>query len=338
MRGKKQFAAIDIARYISALLVVCIHVYPFVGISETFNTYFIQTVCRLAVPFYFTVSGYFFFRKWSKDESENEHHFRHYIVRIGKLYLIWSVIYLPYTIWNYASAGFSFMDIFSYIRDFFMTGSYYHLWFLPSLIVGMFIVYECYRRKGLSFTLKISLILYLIGYVINVYAPIWENTPYVSILYGFFTKTIVTARNGLFFGPIYLALGLLLARTRRLKVKASLSAFLISFILLCLEVTLYIRLGIMYDLSSMFLMLVPATYFLVNALLAVRIPYRKQYTIMRYDSLLIYTSHILFVKVLFLVMPNANLVVYFATLALSQLFASIIVRAKETYPIFNNLI
>ena len=108
-----------------------------------------------------------------------------------------------------------------------------------------------------------------------------------------------TARNGLFFGPIYLALGLLLARTRRLQVRASMLAFLISFVLLVAEVTLYIRLGIMYDLSCMFLMLVPATYFLVNGLLAVRMPYRRQYTIMRYDSLLIYTSHILFVRILF---------------------------------------
>ena len=50
---KRQYASIDIARYVSALLVVCIHTFPFLEISETFNTYFIHTVCRLAVPFFF---------------------------------------------------------------------------------------------------------------------------------------------------------------------------------------------------------------------------------------------------------------------------------------------
>lgn len=337
MRGKKQFAAIDIARYVSALLVVCIHVYPFAGISETFNTYFIQTVCRLAVPFYFVVSGYFFFRKWGSEE-ENEEHFRHYEWRITKLYLIWSVIYVPYVIWNYASQGFSFLNIIAYVRDFFMAGSYYHLWFLPALIFGMLIVYTAYTKKGLGFTLKLSLVLYLMGYLINVYAPLWEKLPYVSVLYGFFTKTMVTARNGFFFGPMYLSLGLLLARTRRLRPQVSFSLFGVSFVLLALEVTLYIRLGIMYDLSCMFLMLVPATYFLVNGLLAVKMPYRQQYKIMRYDSLLIYTSHILFVRILFILFPDANLVVYFVTLALSQLFASLVVRGKERFPILNNLI
>ena len=59
---KRQYASIDIARYVSALLVVCIHTFPFLEISETFNTYFIHTVCRLAVPFFFTTSGFFFFR------------------------------------------------------------------------------------------------------------------------------------------------------------------------------------------------------------------------------------------------------------------------------------
>ena len=49
---KRQYASIDIARYVSALLVVCIHTFPFLEISETFNTYFIHTVCRLAVPFF----------------------------------------------------------------------------------------------------------------------------------------------------------------------------------------------------------------------------------------------------------------------------------------------
>jgi len=39
---KRQYASIDIARYVSALLVVCIHTFPFLEISETFNTYFIS--------------------------------------------------------------------------------------------------------------------------------------------------------------------------------------------------------------------------------------------------------------------------------------------------------
>lgn len=58
MKVKRKYAAIDIAKYVSALLVVCIHTYPFYEISETFNTFFMQTICRIAVPFFFTTSGF----------------------------------------------------------------------------------------------------------------------------------------------------------------------------------------------------------------------------------------------------------------------------------------
>ena len=49
---KKQYAAVDIAKYVSALLVVCIHTFPFIDINEMLNTYFIQTICRLAFLLY----------------------------------------------------------------------------------------------------------------------------------------------------------------------------------------------------------------------------------------------------------------------------------------------
>ena len=71
MKVKRKYAAIDIAKYVSALLVVCIHTYPFYEISKTFNTFFMQTICRIAVPFFFTTSGFFFFRKYGDDSEEN---------------------------------------------------------------------------------------------------------------------------------------------------------------------------------------------------------------------------------------------------------------------------
>ena len=82
-------------------------------------------------------------------------------------------------------------------------------------------------KKGLKFTLIITFAFYVVGYLINVYTPVWESLPYISFLFGFFTKALSTARNGIFFGPMFIAIGLLLSRTRRLPKKVSLLAFLI---------------------------------------------------------------------------------------------------------------
>ena len=58
---KVNYFAIDIAKYISALLVVCIHTFPLLDVSEPANTFLIQAVCRIAVPFFFAVSSFLFF-------------------------------------------------------------------------------------------------------------------------------------------------------------------------------------------------------------------------------------------------------------------------------------
>lgn len=328
--AKRQYAAVDIAKYVSALLVVAIHVFPFVEISQTFNTFFIATVCRLAVPFFFTCSGYFFFRTLRRN-GPMQAKLMHYLKRIGILYLVWSVIYLPYTLWNFASEGFSIKFLFSYIRDFFLNGSYYHLWFLPALMIGMIIVCRIWKEKGIKTLIYVSLGLYFIGYLINVYAPIWESLPFISLVYGFFTKTIVTARDGFFFAPIFLALGLFISKTRRMPRKVSAIGFGVSFLLLVLEVTLYYFMGILRDLSCMFLMLVPCIWFLMNWLLTVDVPWKPVYKTMREDSTLIYVSHILFARILLMMLPNAHLVVYLATLACAQLFSSCVVYLKARW-------
>lgn len=338
MRVKKTYGAIDIAKYVSALLVVAIHTYPFEEISPVFNTFFLSTVCRLAVPFFFTVSAFFFLRKYNGRSLEDTQPLMDYLRRVGQLYLVWTVIYLPYTIWNYASTGFSWYNIFSYLRDFLLNGSYYHLWFLPALMLGMVITFFFYRRFGMTRTLIFTAVLYLIGYAINIYAPIWQSMPYADFAYGFFEKTLVTPRDGIFFAPVFIALGFLLSKGMRLKLRPSAFGFTLSFIALILEVTIYYSLGLLHDLSSMFLMLVPCTYFLVSLLLSIRMPYRAQYGILRLDSTIIYTSHILFARIFLMFFPDAHMVVYLLTLAASQLLASLIVRYRERFPVLNLLV
>lgn len=76
--------------------------------------------------------------------------------------------------------------------------------------------------------------LYVVGYLINVYTPVWESLPYISFLFGFFTKALSTARNGIFFGPMFIAIGLLLSeRVAYLKSKLTL-LFLIGFCIIVL--------------------------------------------------------------------------------------------------------
>ena len=71
-RAKKtNYNAIDLGKFICAILVVTIHVKPFgANGSEVFtflNLFLKQYIARIAVPFFFITSGFLLFRKTNHD-------------------------------------------------------------------------------------------------------------------------------------------------------------------------------------------------------------------------------------------------------------------------------
>lgn len=67
---KAQYDFIDFCKFISSFLVVSIHTNVFASVSESFNDYFINAFCRVAVYFYFVVSAWLFFSKISFKDGK----------------------------------------------------------------------------------------------------------------------------------------------------------------------------------------------------------------------------------------------------------------------------
>ncbi len=57
----RQYQGIDVLKFIMAILVISLHIYPFTDINETLNYYTINWFSRLAVPFFFVCTGFFIF-------------------------------------------------------------------------------------------------------------------------------------------------------------------------------------------------------------------------------------------------------------------------------------
>ena len=63
---RTEYGAVDIMRLLCAYMVCILHIPLFVnrgGVFETVNFFFSGYICRLAVPFFFITSSYFFFLK-----------------------------------------------------------------------------------------------------------------------------------------------------------------------------------------------------------------------------------------------------------------------------------
>ena len=70
--ASRTYHSIDILKVVAALLVVAIHARPFVG--KTYPLY-ISLFSRMAVPVFFVVSAFFFFRK-KPDTAQLKHYVR----------------------------------------------------------------------------------------------------------------------------------------------------------------------------------------------------------------------------------------------------------------------
>lgn len=335
---RKSYYAIDIAKFISALLVICIHTGPLLDISKDANFVLVQILSRIAVPLFFIISGFLFFekidlrREWNDDE--NIQVLKKYLLRLCKIYLVWTILYLPFTYWiMHSGDGISTEAILRYVRDFFFTGSFYHLWFLPALMFAVGVVYIMVSKLSIKKTLWITFLIYVLGMMGNVYPKLLADVPVIDVIWKAYTGVFVTTRNGFFFGMLFIALGAYFAKTTLyLKRPVLLIGFLISLCLLVGECFFIREAGFMSDLTSMYIMLIPCVSFLFLLLLRVQLRKRKIYKVLRQMSLLIYVSHIMFVNIALWTMPQLHsLLVYLLAVVASILLSYLILWLSKQF-------
>lgn len=100
----KNYNSFDVAKFVCALMVVMIHVPPFgssaTGVVGWFNFGIQNYVARVAVPLFFVISGFLIFRG-SLGSKVAVSYFIRYSKRIFRIYLFWTMVYLPWSIRNF---------------------------------------------------------------------------------------------------------------------------------------------------------------------------------------------------------------------------------------------
>lgn len=178
----RKYKGIDIGRVIFACLIPLLHI----GMSDPVSFIVKQYVSRLGVPFFFAVAGMFLSR--TIEKSNGVAALKKYIFKIGRMLLIWLVIYLP--ILMLRQEGLTIRELL------FKTPAY--LWYLTALLVASIPFCLVKNRKGL---LYVSIALYAFGTVFGE-AYIWLTgglPVYESIF--------ITTRNGVFFGLPMMCIG-----------------------------------------------------------------------------------------------------------------------------------
>jgi len=172
---------LDYFRIILSILVITPHAQPLFSEDSLAGWLISNGIARVAVPCFFIISGYFLHLKLDDNKA-----LKKYLSHILIVYLVWSLIYLP--------VYYQSIEPRSLITFAFM--GYYHLWFLPALIIGILMLILMRKLvKNDSLLLLTGIILYGTGYLMESL-----NLPYRSFY------------NGLFFGYPFIVLGYIIQR------------------------------------------------------------------------------------------------------------------------------
>ena len=282
-------SSISFFQYLFAIAVILVHSGRLTS-YEPLHFGLKSMLGRLAVPFFIVCASFFL-----KQSLGNSKKMKTYLVKIVKTYLFWSFVYLPYA-WLF----FSSLNLPVYLFPagvliaLIYLGMCYQLWYIPAFLLGLFLVNQLVKRLGMVWTGLITFLLYCWG-LIETYSAYLDTT---SLLKGYqlYSNLFFTARNGLFYTPIFIFMGYYLydhfhAQTFRVHRWEKLS---LAFGLFCMEgIIIFQHEGI----DKNFFFLLPfVTVYLVNACL--RSSFLKSYDLqyLKQMSMALYFSHPIFIE------------------------------------------
>ena len=305
----KQNRALDLMKFICAILIIIIHANPFGNKILSYG--FRNILCTIAVPFFFISSGYIFISKINslKTDEEKWQYYKKYILRLIKMYLCWSAVYFVFVLIKWNRAGFSGFLVLEYIRDFFFEGSYSTIWFLPALISAASIVFFLSRKVSYGKVFLIAIPFYACALIGSAYRHLAEAIPVLSWALDIYYTLFDTIKNGVLVGFIYVALGGVFASGElNLKMSKLTNLILIGifFILLAIE-----ELGISYMRWSFgcdnVIMLVPLSVLIFNFVLNTQLKDNDIYLKLRKYSLLMFLCQRIPISIIELFMANTVL-------------------------------
>lgn len=251
---------IDQFRVLAAVMVVAIHTFPFAGISETLNQVVTLTLFRVAVPFFFMVTGYYVLGPYSERKNYPKS-WRIYqaILETAKMYLFVCLLYLPLSFYT-GALSFS-MPVSELLKIFIFDGPLYHLWYFPAVILGLILSRYLLKKFTFSFALVVAILLYLIGLAGDSYYSFAAQLHGLKAFYLMLFHLFDYTRNGLFFTPLFLILGAQLYLKRSVQFSYPVAKLVVSLLFLAVEGFLLHRFTkVRHD--SMYLALPVASYYL----------------------------------------------------------------------------
>ena len=269
---------LDLFRFLSSIIIIVLHVRPFFTVSYEIDMAINNIIGRICVPFFFFISGYFA----AKQEQKKPDYIRSYIRSMIPVYLLWSALYLP---WSLSLAAPYIQQVsgllctiglptaiqnllllllvpLAVIVALLYSGVYYHLWYFPALLLSMLVLRWWKRKYSLRVLLTVSFVLLLFGATETYYGFCGQ---FFQSLLHYYYAVFFTTRNFLFFALFYVTLGYWMGKQEQ-------PASSLCFLKLLLSIAALVGEGMLLQTtqrldSNILLACVPLVYYLFSCLL-----------------------------------------------------------------------
>lgn len=319
---RANYNSIDVIKVCMSVLVVATHTGLFSLIHDKELADTLINSLAIKVPFFFVASGFLVWYKIANSSIEDKKtKLRRWINKTFRLYIVWTMVYLPFTIYGFYHDGVPVLkSLVVFTRNVLFVGQNFlswPLWYLLGMLVAgvvTFLIVVVWKMK--MTVLYVVATLFAVSGVLLDYC---NEHMYMQTITEPYYKLFQTTRNGFFEGIPYITIGIAIASGHVIRSKYVLLALFIgSFTLHMFGVKL-----------ATFV----AVYALFSVVLSFDLPNRNDsfYGNCRLTSTIIYFVHMIWVGLLTILLPIrlSPQWLFVIVVLLSFLTAIFVIRNKE---------
>lgn len=298
---RRQYTMLDVGKFLCALLILFYHFFSEIGslpwlLEEALSSY------AIAVALFMTISGFLTFSKLETvpDRAGRWQLVRRQAWRIIRIYLLWSVVYILYTISTWEAGEISVRFLLQRMHQWIFCSTFYTIWFMPALAVGLIVAFWISELLPEYAGIGLAIVLYALGALTLTYAGVGAMIPGHSQFAEFANAWLGGARGWLFYGTPLLLVGRGMAKYKtRERAEKPLIWLLLSMaaMLLLLIEALVLRNIFGATGVDMTVMMPIVVFCVLGFLLCCQVPRGKWLLWMRQMSLLIFITQRIFLTV-----------------------------------------
>lgn len=337
---KSTYPGIDVGKFICAFLILFYHYFSEHGslpglLGEALSLY------AVAVALFMTISGFLLFNKIAGVASRAERWsiVKKQCLRIYRIYLLWSVPYLIYTIFRWDWSSISLTFIIWEVQRWVFGSTFYTIWFMPMLAIGTLITFWLTEKLPDAIVTALGVLCWVIGALSLTYQFIGSQIPGFARFVEIENLWLGGARGWLFY-----AFPLILVGKRMVSHKDKMKPIPLACLSCCCTLAMLAEALLLRKISGrhtgidLTFTMIPTVFCILGFLISVRLPNGQYTKWMRNMSTLIFMSQRLFLTVLPGLFPllfntyiEANSVLCFAAMCGGTvLFSALILQISKS--------